>query len=191
MTKIAIVKHNGSQTPYAFYTDLDLKKGDLVVCDTARGYETGRVVDIGNTINCIATKWIVAKVDMRSHENRVLKKIVKEKRISRINERINLIKNKYSQSDINYLISRENEEMGTLLKELDELLNRNDNNKTNNEIELKNSFYFKNRNGGIFIAFKSNKDYIVKSISYPYATRRYSIDAVKEWIRLGYWKLNG
>ncbi|MET3209675.1 UNVERIFIED_CONTAM: hypothetical protein ABIC26_002622 [Paenibacillus sp. PvR008] len=184
MTKIAFVKHNGNPALYAFKTDIELKKDDWVVCDTSRGFETARVVKVEES-DCVATKWIVAKVDMRNHENRVLKKIVKEKRIRRINERIDLIKNKYSQNDINFLISRENEEMHSLLKELDEVMNND-----KNEIKLEDSFYFENVVGEKFFAVKTNNDYIVNSVSYPFIIRHYPIDAVKEWINRGYWKLN-
>jgi hypothetical protein len=54
MTKIAIVKHNGSQTPYTFYTDIDLEKDDLVVCDTQKGYETGRVLRVTESIQGVS-----------------------------------------------------------------------------------------------------------------------------------------
>lgn len=186
MTKIAIVKHNGSQTPYAFYTNIDLKKDDLVVCDTQKGYETGRVLRITDSIQGgKPTRWIVSKVDTKSHVERVKK----EKRISYLKQQIDMRRNEFTDEYINELISLKDKAMYSLLKELNELTNKNND---RNDIELKDSFYFINRNGGTFIAIKDDKEYIVRSTFFPSSISsidRYSIDAVKQWIVRGYWTI--
>ncbi len=54
---------NGNKKEYAYLTNLNLKDGDLVVCDTTYGYKTAKVVsmfcDESN-----AHKWIVCQVDV-------------------------------------------------------------------------------------------------------------------------------
>lgn len=182
MPKVALVKHNGSSVLYEFYTDLDLKKGDLVVCETHRGYETAKVVSCKKHEKCKATNWIVSKVDTKSHTER----IQKEKRISYLKQQIDLRRNEFTDEYINELISLKDKAMYSLLKELDELTNKNN---TKNEIELKDSFYFENVAGGKFIAFKSSKGYVVKSLFFPFDTHRFPIDVIKGYINQGYWKL--
>ncbi|ABO49724.1 hypothetical protein Dred_1190 [Desulforamulus reducens MI-1] len=57
---------------YDFFTDLDLQIGDPVVCHTVRGYNVGKVVGFvdGSTK---ATNWIVQKVDVEGHMQRLAK----------------------------------------------------------------------------------------------------------------------
>lgn len=77
---------------YVFRTDLDLVNGDTVVCDTANGFAVAVV--LGNYGDWKkATKWIVQKVDLTAHEERVakadlLKELKKdiEKRAKEVNE---------------------------------------------------------------------------------------------------------
>lgn len=182
MAKIVLVKHNWSSVVYAFYTDLELKKGDLVVCDTHRGYETAKVIRFKYEHEVfVTTKWIVAKVDTKSH----LERAEKENRISYLKQQIDDKRKGYTEEYINELISQNDETMQSLLKELYELTNKNN----NEEIELKDSFYFNNVAGGKFIAFKHSKGYIVKSAFFPFDTHHFPIDVVKGYIDRGYWKL--
>ncbi|MGV6935865.1 hypothetical protein ACWA2B_10160 [Paenibacillus sp. CMM36] len=181
MTKIAIVKHNGSPTPYAFFTDIELNKNDLVVCDTQKGYETGRVLKVTNSVQgAKPTRWIVSKVDTKNHVERV----EKEKRISELMQQIS-----YRKIELNSLISQHNEAISILIKELNELTNKNNTN-IKNEIELKDSFYFNSVAGGKFIAIKEGgKGYIVTATSFSSDVHYCHIDTVKEHIDRGYWKL--
>ncbi|MDP9675337.1 hypothetical protein J2W97_001320 [Paenibacillus jamilae] len=182
MPKVALVKHNGSSVLYEFYTDLDLKKGDLVVCETHRGYETAKVVSCKEHEKCKATNWIVSKVDTKSHTER----IQKEKRISYLKQQIDLRRNEFTDEYINELISLKDKAMYSLLKEFDELTNKNN---TKNEIELKDSFYFKNVAGGEFLAVKHNEEYVVKSAFSPSVFNYFTVNQVRYWIRNGNWKV--
>ncbi|WP_413986374.1 hypothetical protein [Paenibacillus polymyxa] len=180
MTKIALVKHNGSQTPYAFYTDIELNKNDLVVCDTQKGYETGRVIKVANSVQGVKpTRWIVSKVDTKKHVERV----EKEKRISELTQQIN-----FRKIELNSLTSQHNKAISILIKELDELTNKNN---TKKEIELKDSFYFKNIAGGEFFAVKHNEEYVVKSAFSPSVFNYFTVNQVRYWIRNGHWKVIG
>lgn len=55
---------------YDFKTDLELLPGDPVVCDTARGFSVGKVVALAET-SAKATNWIVQKVDVAGHKERL------------------------------------------------------------------------------------------------------------------------
>ncbi|KAF6565321.1 hypothetical protein G9G63_09175 [Paenibacillus sp. EKM202P] len=183
MTKIAIVKHNGSQTPYVFYTDLVLKKDDLIVCDTQKGYETGRVLRITDSIQGVKpTRWIVSKVDTKSHVERV----EKEKRISYLKQQIDMRRNEFTDEYINELISLKDKAMYSLLKELDELTNKNN---TKNEIELKDSFYFKNQNGFEYYATKLGDKYSIVHVD-TLDTYEVNVETVKKFISKGEWRIN-
>ncbi|WP_311078111.1 hypothetical protein [Paenibacillus polymyxa] len=187
MTKIAIVKHNGSQTPYAFYTDIDIKKDDLVVCDTQKGYETGRVLRITDSFQGVKpTRWIVTKVDTKNHVERV----EKEKRISYLKQQIDMKRNGFTDEYINELISLKDKAMYSLLKELDELTNKNNNTNTKNDIELKDSFYFKDMSGKVFKAYENVGCYVVLDSSEMSTVGYfYSIKSVKENLANCAWKL--
>jgi len=62
---------------YDFFTDLDLKVGDPVVCDTFRGFSVGKVAEFVET-STKADKWIVQKVDVEGHEKRNRERELKE-----------------------------------------------------------------------------------------------------------------
>ncbi|QNR65397.1 hypothetical protein IAQ67_16005 [Paenibacillus peoriae] len=186
MAKIAIVKHNGSQTPYAFYTEIiDLKKDDLVVCDTQRGYETGRVLRISDSDQGVKpTRWIVSKVDTKGHVERV----EKEKRISYLKQQIDIRRNEFTDVFINLLLSQNDKAMYSLLKELNELTNNINENKNN--VELKDSFHFKDMSGKTFRAYKNNDCYVVLHSSDGGTVGYfYTIKSVKENLANRAWEL--
>ncbi|MEJ3719257.1 hypothetical protein WGM54_14650 [Paenibacillus polymyxa] len=183
MTKIAIVKHNGSLTPYAFFTDIELNKNDLVVCDTQKGYETGRVLRITDSFQGVKpTRWIVTKVDTKNHVERV----EKEKRISYLKQQIDMKRNGFTDEYINELISLKDKAMYSLLKELDELTNKNNTN-TKTDIELKDSFYFTTKE----VKCKADKcgNFYIITTPISYWQLQYSIEQVKEMISTGEWKV--
>lgn len=72
MIQIVSIEFEGTSTLYDFKTDLNLEIGDLVVCDTSCGYFLGTVADIKGRSDK-ATKWIVDKVDLKAHEERLAK----------------------------------------------------------------------------------------------------------------------
>ncbi|MEK4427699.1 hypothetical protein MHB54_00415 [Paenibacillus sp. FSL M7-0802] len=182
MTKIAMVKHNGNSKEYAFKTDINLNIGDLVVCDTAYGYETGRVQNITDQDYWAARRWIVSRIDTKSHVERVKK----EKKISEINQQIEMRRNEY-EGKINDLIAQHDKVMFDLLDELNELTNTNN---RSNDIELKDSFYFENQNGDQLLAVRENKRYAVSVVGLTKVwTYYYLIEKVKEMISTGEWKV--
>ncbi|MEC4565493.1 hypothetical protein L8C07_06005 [Paenibacillus sp. CMAA1739] len=180
MPKVALVKHNGSSVLYEFYTDLDLKKGDLVVCETHRGYETAKVVSCKERAECSATNWIVSKVDTKNHTERVQK----EKRISYLKQQIDMRRNEFTDEYINELISLKDKAMYSLLKELNELTSKSN---TKDEIELKDSFYFTTRE----VKCKADKcgNFYIITTPISYWQLQYSIEQVKEKFISGEWKM--
>lgn len=93
------VKFKGSNLPYTFYTDLDLKVDDVVLVDTSTGLSLGTVFDF----DCRGqkpTKTVVAKVDMDmvskkiENFNEILKKQEKEDKRKAILEEIKNLKKK-------------------------------------------------------------------------------------------------
>lgn len=158
----------------------------MVVCDTQKGYETGRVLRVTESIQGgKPTRWIVSKVDTKSHVERV----GKEKRISHLKQQIDMRRNEFSDEYINELISLKDKAMYSLLKELYELTNKKSNN-TKNDIELKDSFYFENQNGDQLLAVRENKRYAVSVVGLTKVwTYYYLIEKVKEMISTGEWKV--
>ncbi|MNB69358.1 hypothetical protein D3C75_158870 [compost metagenome] len=75
MKKIAKVKFPNEAKLYDFFIAEDVAKaGEPVVCDTARGYSVGvikSISDVKDNYNGRATKWVVCKVDLQAHMERV------------------------------------------------------------------------------------------------------------------------
>ncbi|KAF6620567.1 hypothetical protein HFE03_07900 [Paenibacillus sp. EKM102P] len=180
MTKIAMVKHNGNSKEYAFKTDINLNIGDLVVCDTANGYETGRVQNITDQDYWATKRWIVSRIDTKSHVERVKK----EKKISELNQQIEMRRNEY-EGKINDLIAQHDKVMFDLLDELNELTNTNN---RSNDIELKDSFYFKNQNGFEYYATKLGDKYSIVHVD-TLDTYEINVKTVKKYISKGEWRI--
>jgi hypothetical protein len=62
---------------YDFFCDMRLRIGDPVVCDTARGFSIGRVEGFVEESDK-AEKWIVQKVDIKGHQERLRREAEKE-----------------------------------------------------------------------------------------------------------------
>jgi uncharacterized protein (DUF1919 family) len=117
--KIAVISFEvgyNHYKPYDFKTDLDLKEGDLVVCDTARGYNVGQVVGIKESSKS-ATKWIVCKVDLEAHQ----KRLEHEKKLAEIKAKMEQRRKKLESLQIYRMLAQEDPEMAKLLKEYEEL----------------------------------------------------------------------
>lgn len=75
MKKIAKVKFVGEIKLYDFFIAEDVAKvNDSVVCDTARGYSVGvirEIKEVADNFSGRATKWIVCKVDLEKHMQRI------------------------------------------------------------------------------------------------------------------------
>lgn len=113
---IALVKFDGSYKDYAFKTDLELQGGDTVVCDTTHGLSIGKVVGFQDSSN-LATKWILCKVDLEKHEER----IKKEKKLKEIKKKMDLRRKQHEEITFYKMIAEKDEEMANLLKEYEEL----------------------------------------------------------------------
>lgn len=77
MKKYAKVKFEGNPTQYTFMTDIDdLVLGDTLVVDTRNGLSIGRFVNYvifpEESVLSIL-KWIVQKIDVKSHEEKLQK----------------------------------------------------------------------------------------------------------------------
>lgn len=77
MEKIVLVKFlkkSGlSDSEYAFYTDLDLKEDDIVVCDTKNGYSLAQYVKEAEDASerALANRWIIDTVNMEAQNRRL------------------------------------------------------------------------------------------------------------------------
>jgi hypothetical protein len=67
---IASIYFPGAGKYYDFNTDLDLKTGDTVICDTARGPVIGKVNKMKNS-SSKATKWIICRISVTEHRRRI------------------------------------------------------------------------------------------------------------------------
>jgi hypothetical protein len=117
VTKCAQVKFKDTTTPYSFKTILDLEKGDSVVVDTINGLQVAKVVKVTDIVPSIATKWVISKVDLEGHKERLEKeeemKLVKEKMKQRKKELEEISEfEKFAEKD---------KEMADLLKQLKDL----------------------------------------------------------------------
>jgi hypothetical protein len=70
---VVVVKFYGKAIgQYDFFTDLELKKGDLVVVDTKNGYVLARVLRYKESSK-LAKKWVVDRVNTKAHNERRFK----------------------------------------------------------------------------------------------------------------------
>lgn len=73
---IAVVKFPNNFKKYDFRTDIPLSIGDKVVVDTAMGAQIGTVQGFKDKSE-IAHKWVIQKLDLDAHEDRLA--LVKKK----------------------------------------------------------------------------------------------------------------
>lgn len=84
MDKIVLVrflKKSGlSDSEYAYYTDLDLKEDEIVVCDTKNGFSLAQYVGeaLCDSDRALATRWIIDTVDMSAHNKREERSRIRE-----------------------------------------------------------------------------------------------------------------
>jgi len=84
--KIVQVHFKDNVTLFDFFTDLELQQGDIVVCDTKLGY---KVATVQGTIatSTKAYKWVVCKIDVSRHEDRLKREAEKEIILQQLRER--------------------------------------------------------------------------------------------------------
>lgn len=107
----------GSSKQYFFKIDLDeVMSGDLVVVDTANGYQVVKVLGFQD-LNKLATKWVVSKVDLESHQIR----LEKEKKVELLKQKMEKRRKQIEEIQIYRMMAQEDTEMAKLLKELEVL----------------------------------------------------------------------
>lgn len=109
----------GASKDYVFKCDIDVQEGDLVVCETARGYGVGKVVgeEVRESRRKIASAWIVSKIDLTAHKAR----LEKEKRMAEIKSKMLERKKSLDEDAMFRLLAKDDTAMADLLKEYDEL----------------------------------------------------------------------
>lgn len=112
MIKVARVKFNGSEKFYDFKTDLELSVGDLVVCDTAVGYSIGNVVTLA-PLKEVDYKWIVCKIDLTAHRQR----LEKEANLQLIKSKMEIRKKQIDDSTMFSIYADKDDEMKALFEE--------------------------------------------------------------------------
>jgi hypothetical protein len=85
--KVEFIGYSGKQ--YAFWTDLELQAGDLVVVDSTMGYGVAVVME-NIEFSDKANRWVVQKVDLEAHVKRIERaeqmKLLKQKMEARQKE---------------------------------------------------------------------------------------------------------
>lgn len=111
---VAVVQFPSGYKNYHFKNDIvELSVGDTVVCDTVNGLAIGQVVGFEDA-SAQATKWIVQKVDMEKHKERV----AKQKRIDELKKKMEQRRKELQDIQIYMLLAKEDEAMKGLLDEL-------------------------------------------------------------------------
>ena len=119
MAKVVSVKFDGyAYKTYDFFTDLELKVGDVVVVDTQNGLQVAEVVDV-DVDSSKATKWVVDKVDMEAHKAR----IEREKRLKEITQKMEARRKKLEKFEVYRMLAEKDDEMAELLKQYAEVAN--------------------------------------------------------------------
>lgn len=115
---VNFISGSNTRKMYSFYTDLELKKDDIVVCDTAYGYGIAKVVE-ENILNGQAKKWIIDRVNIDKH----LERLAKEEKIKRIKGKMLQRKKQLEEKAIWEMLAKKDPEIARLLKELENLEN--------------------------------------------------------------------
>jgi ribosomal protein L14E/L6E/L27E len=113
------VKFNEGYTIYDFAVadNIVLVSGDNVVCDTVRGFSVGEVVETKQYSNK-ATKYIIQKVDLTAHANRLRNKMEKEKLLIEMRKRAESL----SEIDKFSYLAQNDGEMSKMLKRYKDLV---------------------------------------------------------------------
>lgn len=115
-----IVQVEFDQTPYKHYEfkcgDETVNLGDYVVVDTSVGIGVAKVVGF-KEVSKLATRWVIQKVDMTKHEER----LEREKKMKEVKAKMEARRKKLQEREIYILLAKEDDEMANLLKEYEEL----------------------------------------------------------------------
>jgi predicted Mrr-cat superfamily restriction endonuclease len=104
---------------YVFKCDQEVAKGDLVVCETSRGYGIGTVVgeETHETRRKMATAWIISKVDLTAHKIR----LEKEQKMSVLKAKMTERKKALEDEAVFALLADKDPEMAAMLAEFNAL----------------------------------------------------------------------
>lgn len=120
MKKVAGVQFPGNLKHYFFFTDIDnLQVGDILVVDTANGLQIVKFVEYRSLDDIIQkpTKWVVQKVDLTKHRER-MEAIERAEKLKRMMEE----RRKQAQElEIYAILAKSDPEMAKLLDEYKKL----------------------------------------------------------------------
>ncbi|HLO11520.1 MAG TPA: hypothetical protein VK190_04625 [Pseudoneobacillus sp.] len=120
---------NGYSAPsnktYNFLTDTDkLVTGEKVVVDTVNGLTIAEVVgyspsdqEFGETFGNKLAKWVIQKIDLTAHEER----LANAKRIEELKKKMEIRRKKAAELEIYEILAKADPEMALLLKEFKNL----------------------------------------------------------------------
>lgn len=114
----ATIKFESGRNIYCFKHDIEgLQENDYVVCDTVRGFSLGQVVNTtpSHYNTTLAAKWIVQRVDLEPHLQRLEAEKITRKRKSEVAAKRRELK---SRLDAKLALFRKNHEL-ELLKTAD------------------------------------------------------------------------
>ena len=98
---------------YDFRTNLNLKEGDIVVCDTSRGYQVAQVLVVNEVASRKATKWVVDIVDVDKHKARLAAEAEAKKIKAEIDKRIK----KFQETELIKMMAASDYQIALLMKE--------------------------------------------------------------------------
>ncbi|WP_324658944.1 hypothetical protein [Bacillus cereus] len=109
--------NNTYSKKYVFKNDItDLVIGDKVVVETANGLSVATISGFLETSK-IGTKFVVQKIDMVAHNNR----LEKEKKLATVKAKMEERRKKLQEIEIYKILAKEDSEMAKLLAEMNEL----------------------------------------------------------------------
>lgn len=124
-TRIATVQFINSYSAgyntrvYDFKTDIEeLQEGDIVVVDTANGLSVAEVVGFKEKSH-MATKWVIQKVDVEAHEER----LARIERIEELKKKMEKRRKQLHDVEVYQQLAASDDQMAALLAEYDELVN--------------------------------------------------------------------
>jgi hypothetical protein len=111
--QVALVQFDNGYKNYSFRNDIqDLEVNDTVVVDTAQGYQLATVVGF-QELTKVATKWVVQKVDLTAHVER----LDKEKKKKLLKDKMEQRRKKLEEIEIYKALAKEDPEMAQLVEE--------------------------------------------------------------------------
>jgi hypothetical protein len=114
---VAVVQFPSGYKNYHFKNDIeDLKKGDTVVVDTINGMAVGLVVGFEDA-SVKAEKWVVQKVDLEKH----LERIERENKIKELKRKMEKRRKELEDIQLYVMLAKEDQEMAEMVKQLLEL----------------------------------------------------------------------